>query len=143
MRIGELANATACNIETVRYYEREGILPKPRRAANNYRVYGEPHRRRLLFVRRARELGFSLEEVRRLLALIDGGHYTCAEVKAVGEGHLEDVLRKIADLRRLEAALTELIAGCSGCDTPDCSMLEALFDDGDPVTNRSGSITRS
>lgn len=130
MRIGQLAEFTGCNIETIRYYEREGILPQPARSANNYRLYGEPHRRRLLFVRRARELGFSLDEVRRLLALIDGGRYTCAEVKAVGENHLADVRRKIADLQRLEGALRELIAGCSGCDTPDCSMLEILFEPG-------------
>ncbi|MDZ7809475.1 MAG: helix-turn-helix domain-containing protein [Arhodomonas sp.] len=130
MRIGELARTTGVNIETIRYYEREGILPAPGRASNNYRVYTDAHRRRLKFVSRARALGFSLAEVRALLSMIDGGDYTCAKVKSLGEAHLSDVRAKIADLRRMEAALIELVAGCRGDHTPDCSMLEALFESG-------------
>lgn len=128
MRIGELASETGVNIETIRYYEREGILPMAPRAANNYRSYSDAHLRRLRFVRRARDLGFTLGEVRRLLSMIDGGDYTCAEVKAVGEKHLDDVQARLADLRRLEHALVELVSNCSGARTPDCSMLETLFD---------------
>jgi MerR family mercuric resistance operon transcriptional regulator len=129
MRIGELARRTGVNIETIRYYEREAMLPAPGREPNNYRVYADAHRRRLRFVSRARGLGFSLEEVRELLSMIDGGDYTCATVKSLGEAHLSDVRDKIADLRRMEAALAELIAGCHGGRTPDCSMLEALFEE--------------
>lgn len=130
MRIGELATETGVNIETIRYYERAGILPAPARAANNYRIYSDTHRRRLRFVRRARDLGFTLAEVQTLLSMIDGGEYTCAEAKALGETHLSDVQAKIADLHRMESALIDVVAGCSGERTPDCSMLRTLFDDG-------------
>lgn len=128
MRIGELAGKTGVNIETIRYYERQGIVPAPPREANNYRWYGEAHRRRLCFVRRARDLGFTLEDVRGLLSMSDGGDFTCAQVKALGERHLEEVRDRIADLQRMEQALADLVAECAGNRTPDCSMLETLFD---------------
>jgi len=128
MRIGELANQTGVNVETIRYYERAGILPQPRRTPNNYRVYTDTHRRRLRFVRRARDLGFKLDEVRTLLRMIDGGDYTCSEVKEIGAAQLGAVRSRIADLHRMERALTELTARCTGSQTPDCSMLEALYD---------------
>lgn len=128
MRIGRLASDTGCDVETIRYYERIGILPEPARSANNYRSYGEAHRRRLAFVRRCRELGFGLDEVKRLLAMIDGGHYTCADVEAIGRRHLDEVRGRIRDLRRLESGLADLVARCDGGETPDCSMLEALFE---------------
>lgn len=134
-RIGELANETGCQVETIRYYERIGVLPRAPREANNYRVYGDRHRRRLLFIRRMRNLGFPLEEIRGLLRVIDGGDYTCAEVQALGESHLAAVRLKIADLRRIETALGDLVGRCSGAETPDCSMLEALFEEpGQPVS---------
>ena len=128
MRIGELARQTTCQVETIRYYERVGILPEPQRAHNNYRHYSESHRRRLRFVRRCRGLGFSLEEVRALLAMIDGGAHSCAEVEALGHEHLETVRAKIADLEQMAARLSELISRCHGGDTPDCSFLEELFE---------------
>lgn len=128
MRIGELATQTGCQIETIRYYERAGILPKPARAQNNYRYYGESHRRRLRFVRRCRDLGFSLEEVRILLGMIDGGTHSCVEVEALGRAHLNAVRRKIVDLQRMELRLDELVSRCHGGATPDCSFLEELFD---------------
>jgi len=128
MRIGELARQTRCQVETIRYYERVGILPEPQRQQNNYRHYGEPHHRRLRFVRRCRDLGFSLEEVRTLLGMIDGGTSSCAEVEALGRGHLEAVRAKITDLRQMESRLRELVARCQGGNTPDCSFLEELFD---------------
>jgi MerR family mercuric resistance operon transcriptional regulator len=128
MRIGELAEQTGCQVETIRYYERVGILPKPQRGQNNYRHYGEPHRRRLRFVRRCRGLGFSLEEVRTLLGMIDGGTKSCAEVVALALGHIEEVRAKIGDLQEMESRLGELVARCHGGNTPDCSFLEALFD---------------
>ena len=127
VRIGQLATETGCRVETIRYYERVGVLPSPARESNNYRVYDGSHRRRLVFIRRMRDLGFSLEEVRGLLRMIDGGTYTCAEVQALGRNQLEAVRNKIADLRRVENALVDLLDRCTGADTPDCSMLEALF----------------
>ena len=126
--IGRLAYETNCQIETIRYYERIGVLARAARAANNYRVYDDSHRRRLLFIRRMRDLGFSLDEVRVLLGMIDGGSYTCAEVQSVGQQHLDAVREKISDLRRVETALEGLVDGCNGNETPDCSMLEVLFE---------------
>lgn len=140
MQIGELARATGCRVVTIRYYERIGILPPPERGANNYRLYGEAHRRRLVFVRRSRELGFSLDEVRELLRLIDGGHYTCDDVRALGTQRLEEIRARLRDLERLESALAELVGRCRGGATPDCSMLEALFAEPDEAGAEMASL---
>src|SRR5215813_8592484 len=99
LTIGALSKQTGVNIETIRFYERVGILPKPFRSAGGHRLYGQDLLMRLGFVRRSRELGFSLDEVRGLLRLVDGGDYTCAEVKTITLDHLAEVRRKIADLR--------------------------------------------
>lgn len=123
---GELAQRTNCNLETIRYYEKIGLLPDPPRSANGYRIYDESHVRRLRFILRARELGFAIEEIRGLLQLVDGGNQTCAEVKARTEKHLADVRTKIADLRRIERVLATTAASCSGDDVPECPVLEAL-----------------
>jgi MerR family mercuric resistance operon transcriptional regulator len=128
LTIGELSRSTGVNIETIRFYEREGILPKPPRSAGGHRIYDRDQLMRLHFVRRSRELGFSLDEVRGLLQLVAGGSYTCAEVKAVTLDHLADVRRKIADLRRLERTLAEVASKCKGGKVPDCPVIEALFD---------------
>lgn len=127
MQIGELARATGCRVVTIRYYERVGILPPPARAVNNYRLYGDRHLRRLHFVRRSRELGFRLDEVRTLLGLVDGGDYTCDDMRCVAQDHLDEVRARLQDLRRMEATLAELVGRCTGGATPDCSMLETLF----------------
>ena len=122
----ELARQTGSNLETVRYYEKIGLLPEPPRSANDYRVYNEAHVRRLRFVMRGRELGFSIEEIRGLLELVDGGKQTCAEVKERTEHHLSDVRTKIADLRRIEKILAQTAAQCSGDAIPECPILDAL-----------------
>lgn len=127
MQIGELARAGGCQVVTVRYYERVGVLPPPARAANNYRQYGHGHLRRLRFVRRTRELGFTLEEVREMLALIEGGTYTCEDMRDLAQEHLTEIHARLEDLKRMEATLSDLIARCHGGATPDCSMLESLF----------------
>lgn len=139
MRIGELAENTGVHIETIRFYERVGIISPPVRAANNYRIYDDAHQRRLRFVRRARDLGFSLDEVRTLLRMIDGGDYSCEQVRELGVDHLEAVRRRIADLRRMEGVLSALIDRCCGGATPDCSMLEALFDGG-PTSRKTPKV---
>lgn len=122
----DLAKATGCNLETIRYYEMIGVMPDPPRTARGFRVYGEAHVRRLRFVMRMRELGFSLEEVRGLLALVDGGTQTCAEIRERTLAHLSEVRAKIADLQRIENVLEETAAKCSGEDVPDCPVLDAL-----------------
>jgi len=123
---GELARRTGSNLETVRYYEKIGLLPEPPRSANDYRIYDEAHVRRLHFIMRGRELGFSIEEIRGLLELVDGGKQTCGEVKERTEHHLRDVRAKIADLRRIEKILAQTAAQCSGDAVPECPILDAL-----------------
>jgi len=122
----ELARRTGCHLETIRYYEKTEMLPEPPRTAAGYRVYDESHVARLRFILRARELGFSIEEIRGLLALVDGGEQTCAEVKARTEAHLAEVRAKIADLQRIETVLSQTAAMCSGERVPDCPILDTL-----------------
>lgn len=126
LRRAELARRTRCNLETIRFYEKIGMLPDPPRTAAGYRVYDEDHVSRLRFILRSRELGFSIEEIRGLRDLVDGGNQTCAEVKERTERHLADVRSKIADLRRIERVLAATAARCSGDDVPECAVLEAL-----------------
>ena len=123
---GDLARRTGCNIETIRYYEKTGMLPNPPRTEAGYRVYSAMHAARLRFILRARELGFTIEEIRGLLGLVDGGAPTCAEVKERAERHLADIRAKIADLRRIERVLAATAARCSGDDVPECPILDAL-----------------
>jgi DNA-binding transcriptional MerR regulator len=121
-----LAQATGCNLETIRYYENVAILPPPPRTAKGFRVYDESYVRRLGFVLRMRELGFTLKEVRGFLTLVDGGTQTCAEVLERTQTHLSAVRAKIGDLQRVETVLAETAARCSGDDVPDCPVLDAL-----------------
>ena len=100
--IGRLSKHTGTNIETIRYYERVGLLPAPARSPGGYRLYRPDHLKRLNFIRRARTLGFSIGEVRTLLRLADERKRPCAEVRVVAEAHLSDVRAKMADLRRME-----------------------------------------
>jgi len=125
--IGALSEQTGCNIETIRYYEREGLLPNPPRTEGGHRVYDKEHLKRLTFIRRSRELGFALEEVRGLLRMVDGEHYSCAEVKSLTLDHLKDVRGKLTDLKKLEKVLKQLADQCTGDATPDCPIVEALF----------------
>jgi MerR family mercuric resistance operon transcriptional regulator len=127
MTRGVIAARTGVNIETVRYYERIGLLPAPPRSEGGHRIYDEDMLRRLNFIRRSRELGFTLNEVRGLLLLVDGGDYTCGEVESLTTAHLGEVRRKLADLKRLERVLREMVAGCQGGEVPECPVIEALF----------------
>jgi len=123
---GELARATGCNIETIRYYEKIGMLPDPPRTAAGHRAYTRQHLARLRFIMRARELGFSIDDTRGLLGLDDGTAPTCADVKARTERHLIDVRAKIADLKRIESVLAETAARCTGDRVPECAVLDAI-----------------
>ena len=125
---GALAARTGCNIETIRYYERVSLLPPPPRSAGGHRLYGEGLIRRLNFVRRSRDLGFSIEEIRELLRLVDGGTYTCREIEQLARDHVREIRSKIADLRRLQRVFETMAAQCSGDAVPDCPIIDALFD---------------
>ncbi|HEX7884588.1 MAG TPA: helix-turn-helix domain-containing protein [Phenylobacterium sp.] len=125
IQIGELSRRTGCNIETIRYYERIGLMPAPPRRGR-YRTYGAEDVGRLGFVRRARELGFTLEEVRALLALSAVGQTSCAEVRDLAASHLQDVRARIADLKRMERALADSVRACEAGQDPGCPLIQAL-----------------
>lgn len=127
MTIGPLSEKTGCNIETIRYYERIGMMPKPPRTAGGHRVYREEHLKRLTFIRRSRELGFTLDQVRNLLLLVDGDDFTCDEVKTMTLEHADNVHRKINDLKKLERVLKDMVSQCDRGDVPDCPVIDALF----------------
>jgi MerR family mercuric resistance operon transcriptional regulator len=128
LRRGDLARVTGCNLETIRYYEAVGLLPTPARSAAGHRLYGGGDVRRLRFILRARELGFSLADIRGLLGLGDGALQSCAEVRDRTATHLHEVQAKIADLQRIEAVLSQTMARCSGKLVPDCPILDSLRD---------------
>ena len=125
--IGALSKRTGCNIETIRYYEKIGLLPSPPRSEGGHRVYDENHLKRLAFIRRTRELGFTLNQVRELLGLVDGGDYGCGDVQEITLGHLGDVRRKISDLKRLERVLKNMAAECPGGTVPECPIIDVLY----------------
>ena len=125
--IGDIARSSGVQIETIRYYERIGVVPKPGRTKGGHRLYSAEQLNRLVFIRRSRELGFSLAEVRTLLDLIDGGEMTCEEVHGITMQHLANVRQKLADLRRLERALKELAGHCSKGKVPECPIVDTLF----------------
>jgi len=127
LTIGAAAKASGVHIETIRYYERAGLLPDPPRTASGHRRYGPDHLKRLYFVRRGRELGFSLDEIRALLGLADGGDDSCARVRALTLEHLQTTRRKIADLTTLAGVLETMAAKCDSGDVPDCPVIDALF----------------
>jgi len=131
MQIGALASRSGTLVETIRYYERIGLMPEPPRSGSGYRQYRPEHLQRLLFLRRCRALGFSIEEVRSLAALATCRKRSCRTVQRIAERHLEDVRRKRADLRRLEQTLGALIDSCDGGRIADCKILEALADGAD------------
>ena len=129
---GKLAKQTGCNIETIRYYETTGLLPPAARTAAGYRVYSEDHLRRLNFIRRAKALGFSSEQVRELLALTDPGEdHTRAAVKSLTETHIDAIAGKIRDLQRIKRRLSQISSFCDGSQrsADTCPILESLFED--------------
>ncbi len=129
--IGDLSEKTGVNIETIRYYERIGLLQSPQRSPGRHRLYENKHRQRLAFIRRARQLGFALEQVRALLALSGKRPLACGEVKAIADTHITEVRNKIRDLKKLEHILSELAGQCRPNGSPECPILEALSDDSD------------
>jgi MerR family transcriptional regulator, mercuric resistance operon regulatory protein len=127
IRIGELSRRTGCHIETIRYYERIGLLPAPVRSGGRYRLYDATDFRRLSFIRRARELGFTLDEVRTLVSLsANDGQDACANVRELAENHLVEIRAKIADLRAMERVLTASVRRCAAGEGPGCPILGVL-----------------
>ena len=127
IQIGELARHSGCHVETIRYYERIKLLPLPSRSAGHYRLYDLDDVRRLGFIRRARELGFTLEEVRALLALsTHDGRTACAEVRQLAAGHLEEVRAKIADLKAMETVLADAVRRCDAGEVPEYPLIDSL-----------------
>jgi MerR family mercuric resistance operon transcriptional regulator len=127
LTIGRLAAAADVNLETVRYYERIGLMPPPARTASGHRAYEVAHVRRLTFIRRARELGFSIEDIRALLALAEPSRaISCAQAQEIAQARLDDVRAKLADLAKLERILARTVARCSGGPAPSCPVLDML-----------------
>jgi MerR family mercuric resistance operon transcriptional regulator len=125
MSIGEFSRRTGCAVETIRFYEKIGVLPKARRRGR-YRHYAAADVGRLNFVRRARELGFTLDKVRALLGLAALGHEACADVRTLAAAHLEDVRGKIANLRSMEDALARAVRLCDAGEKVTCPLIDVL-----------------
>lgn len=130
MKIGELAKRSGVGIDAVRFYEREGLLPNIQRLASGYRVYADADLKRLRFVTRAKALGFTLQEIRDLLALSDHRDGDMAELKAVAMEKLDSVQAKLAELERIRAGLQMLVTSCPGHGALEqCPILDALAED--------------
>jgi MerR family mercuric resistance operon transcriptional regulator len=126
MKIGEAASASGCHIETIRYYERVGLLPRPARTDSGYRHYTDGQVQRLRFITRGRDLGFSLDEIRSLLTLADDATLSCAEVDGLARHHLGEIRERIRELTRMAKELDRTIVGCQGGRRAQCTILDAL-----------------
>ncbi len=127
--IGEMARRSGCKVQTVRYYETIGLLPRPLRTAGNHRVYGPEQAARLGFIRKARDLGFPLDSVRALLEL---GHHprdSCDEVNLIAASHLADIEARIARLQKLGAELERIVKLCTGGNVADCRIIQTLSEE--------------
>jgi Cu(I)-responsive transcriptional regulator len=126
LSIGELAKRTLTKVETIRYYERIGLLAEPARTEGNYRSYDDEQLGRLSFIRRARDLGFSIDQVRELLDLADQRDRSCEAVDVIARQHLAEVERKIADLTALRDELSDVLGRCRRGTVADCRIIETL-----------------
>lgn len=127
MTRGMLASKAAVNIETIRYYETISLMPVPKRSEGGHRIYSYVDLKRLSFIRRCRELGFKLGEIKGLLELVDSDDYTCLEIRDITIEHLCDVKQKIRDLRKIERSLKNMISECDRSIQPNCAIIETLF----------------
>lgn len=126
LSIGDLAKRTDTKVETIRYYERIGLLAEPERTKANYRAYHQAHLARLAFIRRARALGFPLDQVRGLLQLADQRDRPCEAVDLIARQHLAEIERKIADLHTLRDELADLLGHCGQRTIAECRIIESL-----------------
>ena len=127
MKIGELARLAGTNVETIRYYERDGLLPVPARSEGNYRIYGEPHVQRLFFIRRCRGLDMTLDEIRVLLHFKESPQENCADVNRLLDRHIGHVAQRMQELQELERQLKDLRERCGEArDAAHCGILDGL-----------------
>lgn len=126
MKIGEVAAASGCHLETIRYYERIGLLPRPSRTDSGYRAYTGQDVARIRFITRGRDLGFSLDEIRSLLRLTEDPDLSCEQVDALARLHLAEIQARQKELRRIARELERTIAGCAGGRRAACAILGAL-----------------
>jgi len=125
---GKLAKEAGVNLETIRFYEKIGLMPDPPRTEAGYRCYSVGHLKRLKFIRRSRELGFTNQEVTGLLEMVDGT-YACDEVKDIALVNVDLITRKMADLKKMKKALETMASLCSGGNTPDCAIIDQLLEE--------------
>ncbi|QHD69604.1 MerR family transcriptional regulator [Sphingobium yanoikuyae] len=126
MKIGEIAKRTGLKIETIRFYESEGLIPSPIRSGGNYRLYDRSHLDRLSFVKRSRDLGFTLDQVRSLLHLADDPQESCAEADKIAAVHILEIDRKLADLTALRAEIAQWGGTCTTGTVAECKVIDAL-----------------
>ena len=134
LSIGDLSRRTGTKVQTIRYYEKIGIMPDPGRTAGNQRRYGDAELDRLLFVRHARQLGFSLEAIRELLSLSDSPYKSCGEVDGIARRQLQHVEQRIARLKALQTELARMVDECAGGSVGDCRVLQVLRDHDECLT---------
>ena len=132
MTIGKLAKATGCKPETIRFYEKAGLLPRPRRSDSGYRLYSESHQRILSFIRRGRDLGFSLDDIGLMLELAEHQHSSCREISLLSRKRLSTIRDKLDRLQALNAELTRLIDQCDDGRISECRIIEALTEGSPP-----------
>lgn len=137
LRIGELARLAKVNVQTLRFYERKGLLPAPPRRATGYREYPPKTVNLVRFIKRAQELGFSLRQIRELMDLREVPRATCGDVVVLAQRKIEEIDAKITDLWAVRAALTELLKGCAGAaPIAQCPIIESLEGEGEPSVQR-------
>jgi Cu(I)-responsive transcriptional regulator len=141
--IGAASKQTGCSVPTIRYYEEVGLLPPAPRTEGNQRHYDEAAIRRLAFIRRCRDFGFTLEQVRELVGLVDQPNRDCVEVRDIAQTHLQEVQKKVAELQALEASLAAFVCtcntACAGGPAVDCTILEDLATPAAPVQGKPAS----
>jgi len=129
--IGELSRATGCHIETIRYYEKLGLLPEPQRTSGGHRLYTQKHGKRLGFILKARGLGFTLDNTRELLSLSENTERSCAEALELVQTNLTTVNEKLVELQRIKESLLSMVQSCTCCcpgaKAPDCTIVDALY----------------
>ncbi|WP_197916024.1 MerR family transcriptional regulator [Thiosulfatihalobacter marinus] len=125
--IGAMSRETGVNIETIRYYERIGLMPTPDRTPGGNRQYRHDHLLRLGFIKRCRELGFNIQEIRAMLDMVDQNGVSCSKVHEMTTGHLRSVQQKIRHLKEMERVLAGMAEQCAKGDMPQCAIIEALF----------------
>ena len=139
MKIGDTARITGLKVETIRFYEAAKLGEVPGRSGGNYRIYDAAHLGRLSFIKRSRDLGFTLDQVRELLRLADDPNRPCAEVDAITSSHVVEIDRKIADLQALRGELVRRLDSCEGQTIADCRIIEALAPADRPRAGRGTS----